>query len=347
MQSPKIKVVDSIMGSGKTSAAINLLSQDTDHNYIFITPYLSEVERIKSQCNSKRFHEPKYKTVDGEFQNKFDSLHKLLAEKKNIVSTHALFQRSNEETRELIKSGNYVLILDEVMNVIEQLELKTGDVENLFNNFIYIDDEGFVCWREDQLHHDSRYNDIKEMAINKSLIYYRDTFFIWTFPVDVFKSFQQVYILTYLFESQIQKCYYDLYKVEYEKYVAIKENDLYTFKKMDNSHTDKDLKAFLKSKIAIYEGNLNDIGELETALSKSWYRSRKESIKVLKNNTENYFKNKVKAKSEETMWTTFKHFKDKVKGRGYSKGFVSCNARATNEFKEKKHLAYTIQSICI
>lgn len=43
-----IKVVDSIMGSGKTSAAINLMNNASkDENFIFITPYLNEVERIK------------------------------------------------------------------------------------------------------------------------------------------------------------------------------------------------------------------------------------------------------------------------------------------------------------
>ena len=42
------------------------------------------------------------------------------------------------------------------------------------------------------------------------------------------------------------------------------------------------------------------------------------------------------------MWTTFRDFKSKIKGEGYTRGFVSCNARATNEHKHKTCLAYCI-----
>ena len=42
------------------------------------------------------------------------------------------------------------------------------------------------------------------------------------------------------------------------------------------------------------------------------------------------------------MQTCFKDFKNQCKGKGYSKGFVSCNARATNEYRHKKNLAYVV-----
>ena len=42
------------------------------------------------------------------------------------------------------------------------------------------------------------------------------------------------------------------------------------------------------------------------------------------------------------MWTCFKDFKTKCKGKGYIKGFVSCNARATNDYRHKKNLAYVV-----
>ena len=44
----KINVVDAGCGVGKTTALINLINNDTSNQkYIFITPILSEVERIK------------------------------------------------------------------------------------------------------------------------------------------------------------------------------------------------------------------------------------------------------------------------------------------------------------
>lgn len=40
------------------------------------------------------------------------------------------------------------------------------------------------------------------------------------------------------------------------------------------------------------------------------------------------------------MWTTFKDHKNSLKGNGYTKGVVSCNSRATNEYKDRTAMAY-------
>jgi hypothetical protein len=40
------------------------------------------------------------------------------------------------------------------------------------------------------------------------------------------------------------------------------------------------------------------------------------------------------------MWTTFKLYRSKLKGPRYTRGFVSINAKATNEYQEKAALAY-------
>lgn len=40
----KLNVIDSIMGSGKTSWAIDKMNNDNKNNYIYITPFLSEVK---------------------------------------------------------------------------------------------------------------------------------------------------------------------------------------------------------------------------------------------------------------------------------------------------------------
>jgi hypothetical protein len=329
------------MGSGKTQSAINLMNNDTENNYIFITPYLTEVERVKKSCHERRFHEPNFTSNGDKFNTKFDSLHSLLLNNKNIATTHALFKRANDETRELIHSGNYILILDEVMDVVEQLPIKQGDIDILFETGLIKEEEGYVIWNEDKKDYDSRYNDIRDMARNKNLIIHNNTIFIWTFPSDIFASFKEVYILTYLFNAQIQKYYYDMNNLHYEKYIATKENDTYIFKK-NIDHSDKEFKKDLRSKINIYEGSLNNIGDDDYSLSKSWYDKRKASLGRLKNHIANYFKNKTKANSQETMWTTFKSYKNKLKGKGYTKGFVPCTARATNDYKDKTQLVYTV-----
>lgn len=50
----------------------------------------------------------------------------------------------------MILSGNYTLILDEVMEVVEQLRVKKHDLTTLFESkLIYVED-GFVKWNEEK-----------------------------------------------------------------------------------------------------------------------------------------------------------------------------------------------------
>jgi hypothetical protein len=43
------------------------------------------------------------------------------------------------------------------------------------------------------------------------------------------------------------------------------------------------------------------------------------------------------------MWTTFKDYQPKIKGDGVSsKNFIAINARATNDFADKRYLAYVV-----
>lgn len=129
---------------------------------------------------------------------------------------------------------------------------------------------------------------------------------------------------------------------EYEHYIAIKQNDEYVFKQKSNNDY-SELKQLLKSKINIIKDDINTIGDKDYSLSSTWYQKQNSyMLRRLKNNTENFFKNKVKSSSEDAMWTTFLDYQSKIKGRGYSKGFVSCNVRATNDYADKKNLAYTI-----
>ncbi|WGE05845.1 hypothetical protein P5640_07750 [Bacillus subtilis] len=339
----RIKIVDSIMGSGKTSAAIDMMNNSgTDENFIFITPYLDEVDRIKKSISSKQIYEPKVKKKGDKTQYKFESFHELLSQNKNIVATHNLFKNANDETKELILSGNYTLILDEVMEVVEQLRVKKHDLTTLFESKLIYVEGGFVKWNEEKKDYETRYDDIRDMALNNNLMYFKDNILIWNFPADIFKLFKEVYILTYMFDAQIQRYYYDINNIKYQKYVSEFIDGQYRFTK-HNTEYESILKAQLRNKIKIYEGNLNTVGQLDYSLSSNWYKNKSPyTIKKVKNNVFNYFNNIVKSSSDEAMWTTYSEHKNKIKGNGYTKGFVSCNARATNDFKHKKHLVYTI-----
>lgn len=338
----KIKVVDQPCGRGKTSWAIEYMNNSEFERFIYITPILDEIKRVKKSCN-RNFKEPDEKKGKG---RKTDHFYKLLDNGEDILSTHSLFQGIDKDTKDKIKQGEYILILDEVMEVVEQLKISKHDIEMLLaKEVIKVDDDGKVHWnREDYKGEFSKYyKPIK----NGDVYLHNDIMILWTFPCDIFDSFKEVYILTYLFKGQVQRYYYDMNNVEYE-YKGIKCSGFGDGKHYQLCEYQEIGGAEYKDLINIYQGKLNDIGTSNgknNPLSKSWYdkATKKQPIRTLKDNTYNYFTNVCKgSKSDENMWTTFKDYRNECKGKRYAKGFVNCGARATNDFKHKKNLAYLI-----
>ena len=113
----KINIVDAIMGSGKSTAAINYInSSDNSKKFIYITPYKDEVDRIVVACKDKKFRQPeKY----NDKAPKIIHFKELLNKGTNIATTHALFHLFDDEIIDLCYSQNYTLIMDEVTDVVE------------------------------------------------------------------------------------------------------------------------------------------------------------------------------------------------------------------------------------
>ncbi len=110
-----IKVVDSIMGTGKTSYAIQLMNEASkDKHFIFVTPFIKEIDRIRASVTGRTFKAP---TVDNENNTKMNSLKRLISEGADIATTHELFSRADNELMELLEWNNYTLILDEVLEL--------------------------------------------------------------------------------------------------------------------------------------------------------------------------------------------------------------------------------------
>lgn len=339
----RIVVIDSIMGSGKTSWSIQHINECKEENFLYITPFLDEVERIMNSA-TRTFRQPINKG-----KGKLEAINDLLACEEDIASTHELFRHLDEESRTNIINGKYTLILDEVLNVIEPYDnIREHDMKLLKDGgCIEIDDDGFVVWNKEKMDYNTKYNDIKILADNRSLLYVNEKLLLWRYPPEIFTLFDKVYILTYLFEASVLKNYFDMYNIEYEKrsikkYTDEDGKDKYTLTEFFYPDTAK-----YKELINIYQGNLNNnlLPNKETTLSATWFRVKAQKSKMLprlKENLYNYFRNKVKAKSETIMWTVFKDYKGKIKGKGYTNGFLSCNSRSTNEYADRYNLAYCI-----
>lgn len=329
------------MGFGKTQGAITMMNENVNERYVFITPYLDEVERIKKSCAARRFVSPEHKGA-----GKLNNLHDLLGKGQNIASTHALFSTYTPYTAELIHNGEYTLILDEVFCVAEPLKIKPVDFDILLTSGkIALDGDGeHVVWLDDE-YDGTKFQDIMQKAKSGTLILYQDMLLFWTFPIDIFRAFKEVIILTYMFDSQIQRYYFDVNGVETE-YIGTRMVDgLYRFCPVDEMEPKiRNLRNLIE---VVEDQKMNRIGDFDFSLSSSWYEreSKKKSkplFATMKNNLYNFFRNKCNAKSSDVLWTTFKEHRSALSGKGYTLGFLSCNVRATNEYRNRNALAYCV-----
>jgi len=362
-------VVDSYPGSGKTTWAINYMNAHHQENkFLYITPFLDETDRITQACPRLNFERPSAQKGKG---RKMTHLLELLQEGCNISSTHALFAHITDEVIEALRISDYVLILDEVFQVMENFDmwddqyqyrteefkadLTRVNIDTLVTKeFISINDDYSVSWidEENPLH---KYDMLKKLADRGLLYIIRGSLLLWSFPTEVFKKeiFDEVFVLTYQFENQLQHYYYKYFGINYEKYYISNKNG-YNIEKFGDGDHDLIFREMIKDKIIIVESDkLNKVGDpyldsgksrRNSTMSKRWYNRHLETVMpFLQNNMSNFFANISGSKAGDRMWTSFAiHKMDFVAKNINSKHWVALNSRATNKYGNKTALAYMI-----
>lgn len=362
----KIKVVDSIMGSGKTNASINYINRlDEDSHVLFVTPFLKECERVIDGCPFHNFIQPS----NSEFGTKGRHFKHLLKKERNIVCTHALFSYIDDEIIEILHNSSYILILDEVLDVVstydifkyfgnemtedEKTRCTIQDVDSLiFKGYINIRDDYSVEWSNDERANLKYYENMKNLA-NRGLLYYvNDTVLFWTFPIEVFEEgiFKDIYVLTYLFEYQIQAYYYRFHNIEWKYYHVETLNGVEKFVPTTNHNYEREWKNKVRSLIHIHDGDtMNKLGqpyiskrqiEQYSTLSLGWYQNHPEEYEEVERCIYNWLR---KAPADKRMYTTFKQFNQCVKPRRVgATSFVPLNSKATNEYGDRTQCAYMV-----
>lgn len=324
------------MGTGKTSAAIAKMNQEEDKRFVFLTQTLTETDRIVNGCKSRDFVKPN--NFEG---SKLESLHKYLRDGRNVSTTHALFYHYTDETLEYIKNGNYCLILDEVIDIVKFIDITPDDILSLMDAKLIELEPGTnrVVWIKEN--YQGVWKSLKR-EIETSCVTYEDgRLLVWMMPIDMFSSFSEVLILTYMFRSQYQYYYFLLHKYDIE-YIGVRKcKDGYEFTDEVVQH-----KIRLPTIHILDDENLNRIGENYYALSSTWHKNEHgkttESIQILKLNLYNYFTNKAKCKSEDRLWAAYESTESKLGGKGYTKRHIAFNTRATNDYANCSHLAYLV-----
>lgn len=324
----------------------HMLDGDIPSPIMFITPYRTEINRVMKSCEAVGFETP------SSVGHKFVETKQMLAERKNIVSTHAIFGMFDVEAEALVKKGQYTLIMDETPDVISIIDITKHDARSLFSQHVEYDEEsGMLIWTTED--YEGRFDPYRKCIESGNTYRYSNMTWLRIARRELFESFKNVYLLTYMFAGSTLKPYFELNHLEYDKMYIGGDNP-------DNFRVYSDPQpspAYDYSGLIQIEdrSRMNEIGDDPYALSKRWYQHATDAqLRLLHDKTLSFFRSTAKTPSRQNMWTTFKssgwgdydeadeRWEEMIADMGYKKGFVSCSIRGTNNYRHKTALAYLV-----
>lgn len=345
-----IKVCDAIMGSGKSSAAIAYMNEHPQQKFIYITPYLEEAVRIRESCPALDFKEPSDKIPEFEFK-KYKHTVGLIAAGKNITSTHNMFLRYSDDMIEMIKEQGYTLIVDEAVEVLRPSTITASDMQLIEQAGWITKEDGIITLSPSFDYDGGKFSEVVALARGNRLVDmpscgYGSLYYYWIFSKDILQAFKDVIVLTYLFESQTMKYYFDIVKLPYQK-IGIRRDAKGGYHFNDTMLYVPEYTKELSSKIHIFDNEkMNAIGNKKTALSYTWYTrtsTKDEDGDVLRKNVYNFFRNYNKDKpADARLWAAYKNGETFIRGKGFYYSNIAFNAKATNNYRDRNVLAYCV-----
>lgn len=338
----KITIVDARMGRGKSSAAIRYMNEyQGQKRFLYITPYLDEVERICQCCG---FEQP-----ENEQTSKSTALKRLLRQKKSISTTHTLFSLMDRETLELVADGGYSLIVDESIQTFEKVDASYSDVVLMKEVLVDVGPDGRVHWKDEE--YKGVLSGYRCLA-NSGMLWNLDSAMFKIMNPAFFTKFDEVYMLTYQFDGQPLKPYLELFGLDYNVVGIEVDDDGYRF----SNEPDKPNPIDYRELIHIWESDtkirssLSDArvraGVAKNSLSLSWFMKHDYScpeIRVLRQDMKRFFTKACDGGERTRLWTCYKDHAskliDKRTGR-YKNNFLQISARATNEYRDCTDIAY-------
>lgn len=346
---PQVMVADVLCGGGKTSSAIHLINTSPkDQKFLFVTPYLDECKRIVQSCPGHYFEQPEEER-QGKQCTKLADMRKLLFAHKNIASTHALFPRYTEDMLDILHKEHYTLIIDEAYDMTKPLSKseRKDFFDELEKGTLAVDEECRVTWVASPPSPGSSLRDLYFQISNGSVYMYGKKILLWLFPQEILMAFDQIIVLTYMFDAQTMRYYFDAIGLEYT-YIGTKRAGAgYQFCSMDDPELIVQHQLVDGQIHILDKPKLNEIGDETIALSSGWFDRDHEDnedrqIIKLARNIRNVQKNVYECPQREFMWTAYKDYKDIVADKNLKKTFVSLTQRAVNTYRHCRYLAYGV-----
>ena len=334
-----IEVLDSIMGSGKTTGIINWMVNNPQNKYMYVSPLLTEVEeRIPSSCEILEFVSPNTNL----HETKSAHLLQLLKKGKNVSFSHSLFTSLTKDHLYYIEKEGYVLVVDEEIDFISQY---SGNDYNR-QDMITLEQSGHIkinendlgrvdwIWGEDQFAEGSSYAKMKRMCELQMLhCAKRDRGMIVThLPLRLIVAAKRCVVMTYMFRGSVMDSFMRM------KGVTVKD-----FTEVQLIKTEAQVKYEAAEKITLAETpSIRKIkhSPKKYRLSSSWYKESA-TREELKNVSNAILSACRKHSREDVVYTLPKGLlesKDrKIRIRGYNmeECYLFCGIKATNLYSHK------------
>lgn len=200
----------------------------------------------------------------------------LIERGRNIVATHALFQRINGDTLRLLRERRYTLIIDEALECVAPYPVSAHDFGMLARQgFISKGEDDRVIWNDGGGAYAGRFEEVRRLCQEGSLLMPQDKVLMWQLPADFLRQFETVYVLTYLFEASVMSLYLRAKGLGYEVRSIDRDNRLVPASQRDDQADKKRLRQLVH---VIDDERLNAVGESrngkrrENPLSSSWFK---------------------------------------------------------------------------
>ena len=264
----EIKVIDYVMGTGKTKYIFEYMQANPHKKYIYVTPLLSEAEkRAVEQCGSISMVSP---VVDERGNTKSQHMLELLKEGLNISTTHTMFKNLRKQHLKQIEYWGYTLIIDETVDFIESYnDYNQADIKDLSERgdlLVHEDMNGRVSMEWD-ISEGNTYEDLKGMC-DAGLVYSTKkphTMLNVQVPPVIIDAAAEVFVLTYLYEHSLMRSFMDLHGFTHKKLIIPHLED-----------KTKEVKERIRTNLKIVEVKAADNylkNTYKAALSHSWWNT--------------------------------------------------------------------------
>ena len=338
-----VRVVNSIMGTGKSHNMMRVIGENPDRKYIYISLFNKEVGDGNSGVEGrihKTLPDMHFKMPKNTGEGKVNSVKKLVERGANIATTHALMKMFDPDVVQMIVDKGYILIVDEAVDCISVYDdLSIGDVKTLLQSEqILVDDDTFqVSWNHDKYEFDGvRYQDVMELADSGFLYLYNEHALISEYPPALLRGVKDVFILSYLFSGSMMSNWLRMNNIPYT-YVDNKDLGL---------RDEEEVKEIIRENLTLVTSKElhKDKGYREGAFSSTWFKNSNSTQRGKVRKAMEAVVNTHRAKKGEIFWTTFKSRKGSLEGKGYTQDVIVRDEDGS-KVKLSPFLPFNIKSI--